>query len=410
MKLTDLNTDCLYIIFDQLDVNDLMNIVQINSEFQTIATDVFRRKYSNYEIDILGTKFDRYEDAYETVNSRRYIRVRDFQISSNIMKFFGKHIRKLAIRNLRGRVYTSSSNWTMANRIINEYGSDTLTQLTLGAISKKLWPQFTMPFKNVEKLDIEIGDDTDGMKLNLLCPNLKKLRLRLTNEANYDFIDCKLPQLDHLEIIFHRSNIWNQREQIIGLIQKNPQIRGVIAQFVATPEFNEVISEYLPNLENLTIGFSDHLSKPLHFEYVKHCVLHTIRESSLRKFSFPHLESLKISYSLEELEKYNEFFRRHRNLNQLIIGRIYDTFDLNAITAELPNLESMILLTYPNIPTEHLINFIENHPKLMTFQFRVYKISETDKKRLHEKFERDWNIESTDDDANTFLFDKKKNV
>lgn len=52
IKLTDLNEDCLYLIFDHLEVDELMKMGETNSHFHTSISSVFRRKYSDYEIRI----------------------------------------------------------------------------------------------------------------------------------------------------------------------------------------------------------------------------------------------------------------------------------------------------------------------------------------------------------------------
>lgn len=235
-----------------MDLIDLLNLAQVNTEFANITSDVYRRLYSNYEIRIQKTDCEHFEEPCD-IKSPGYITLRDINVLANLMKYFGNHIRKLNIWNRPYSSYSREKDWIKVHRIINKYGSETLTHLQLRNVSKTLWPQFLVPFKNVEMLDIEILRDTDGMKLNQLCPKLKDLRINFFKEVNFDFIDCELPQLEHFEVKFY-AGIYHT-EQIIGLIKKNPQIRS-INTVPTNPEFVKLVSELLPQLENVSLQFS----------------------------------------------------------------------------------------------------------------------------------------------------------
>lgn len=79
-----------------------------------------------------------------------------------------------------------------------------------------------------------------------------------------------------------------------------------------------MVNELLPRLENITLRFNDQRNEPLHFENVKHCTLDSYYDTMITTLSFSHLESLEIrDPSIEIRFKYNEFFRRHRNLRRL---------------------------------------------------------------------------------------------
>lgn len=67
MKLTDLNEDCLFLIFDQYSVPDLINVAKINSKFAFVAAHIFRRKYSHYKLHIEKTKYFSNEIPFEDV-------------------------------------------------------------------------------------------------------------------------------------------------------------------------------------------------------------------------------------------------------------------------------------------------------------------------------------------------------
>lgn len=46
-NITDLNTDCMAIIFMHLGLNDLLNIADSSSKFYTAACMVYKRQYGN---------------------------------------------------------------------------------------------------------------------------------------------------------------------------------------------------------------------------------------------------------------------------------------------------------------------------------------------------------------------------
>lgn len=301
-------------------------MAQTNCELAHFASDVYRRKYSDYEILIDRIKCEHNESSYYIGKSNKQISIRDLNDLSNIMQYFGNHIQKMKVYYPRIILNGQINDWAMVNRLVNAYGSKSLTQLKWSYISKEIWHQFTVPFKNVETLELQILVDTDGMKLSQLFTNLKKLRIRLMNKANYDIIDCALPHLEHLDIFFRSSfytstNVLNCKEQIIGLIKKNSQIRSInVAN--TTQEFNKVIEEHLPGVERLTFTYGPN-DEPLHFENVMDLVLYKRYQSSLRNLSFPHLKSLETSFFTEELEIFIEFFQRHGNLRRLLFQRIW---------------------------------------------------------------------------------------
>lgn len=45
--ITNLNTDCMEIIFEHLELNELINIADSNKRFYSAACQVYRRKFRN---------------------------------------------------------------------------------------------------------------------------------------------------------------------------------------------------------------------------------------------------------------------------------------------------------------------------------------------------------------------------
>lgn len=46
-KITNLNTDCMEIIFGHLEIDDLLNVADSSKQFHTAVCQVYKRKYLN---------------------------------------------------------------------------------------------------------------------------------------------------------------------------------------------------------------------------------------------------------------------------------------------------------------------------------------------------------------------------
>lgn len=97
MEFTDLNEDCVHLVFERLELADLINTAQINPTFANIASGIFRRNFSNFEFIIEKTKPEQDEKAFNVKSIQNIVKIRDFDVFSNIMKYFGSQIRNIAI-------------------------------------------------------------------------------------------------------------------------------------------------------------------------------------------------------------------------------------------------------------------------------------------------------------------------
>lgn len=153
-KITNLNEDCQFLIYEHLYVKDLMNLAQATHGFINAVLNVYRLKYSDYKIRMETTKRQWKSNPFLVEKRTKQIDIYELDVFAKIMKYFGNQIRKLVIRNQARCHYVTASEWAEVNRIANEYGSDSLTQFDLGEISKELWPHFRMPFRKVKALRI----------------------------------------------------------------------------------------------------------------------------------------------------------------------------------------------------------------------------------------------------------------
>lgn len=106
----------MYITFDQLELTDLLNTAQVNSDCARVASNIFRRKYSNYVIEILEMQHKK----LTVYSAHHLIAIQDFDLAFDVMKYFGRHIRKLNIRNNDQHIYPPGKGWTEVVRFVNE--------------------------------------------------------------------------------------------------------------------------------------------------------------------------------------------------------------------------------------------------------------------------------------------------
>lgn len=403
MMFTDLNLDCLYLIFDRLDLVELVNMASITPQYASIAASVFRQKYSDHQLAIRCNKPEMLYQKIPYGISDGSINIYDLKLYQNILKYFGNNLRKINISN--GLVL--ENDLEIANRLTNEYCSKTVRELNLNFLSKNELHQYTTPFSGVEKLICTISSDINGTwTLNQLFPNLQQLEVLLTSDMNISFIDNQLPHLKQLKLGISADS-FERKQQIEGMIRKNPQIRS-IEIIGLNIGLVKVISEVIPNIENLTIpNVGIHNMNSIQFGSVKNFALYSNDFSSLEKLSFPHLETLKIFPPFHS-ENLIAFFKRHQHLKRLHLMLCPQTsrVNLEELTADLPNLVELVVQNH-DISSQTIIRFIESHDNLMKFQFSKHQIENEVEQTLRRRFEMDWNIRESNSSEEALLFERK---
>lgn len=122
---TDLNLDCLYLIFDRMDLVELVNMVSITSQYASIAASVFRQKYLDHQLAIRCNKTEMLYQKIPYGISDVSINIYDLELYQNILKYFGENLRKINISN--GHVL--GNDLTIANQLTNKYCSESIREL-----------------------------------------------------------------------------------------------------------------------------------------------------------------------------------------------------------------------------------------------------------------------------------------
>lgn len=217
-KFLDLNDDVLLEIFGFVNWSDLLNLLKVHRRFVSLIEGPSRTNDPNYE-SLIGNQGVQFyvDDEKKEIRERREINI-----------FFNHWIRgtrKLAIDNRK----LDAASSAMINTLANQRGANILTHLDLGDIQTNTLAQFTVPFVAVEELTLYIHNNQAGANvqpLNVIFPNLKRLSMILNDECDYHYLNHAFPKLERLRLMVSVDRTMTNR-QLIGLIEKNPQIKDI---------------------------------------------------------------------------------------------------------------------------------------------------------------------------------------
>lgn len=407
-KFVDLNFDVLYLIIDQFELAELTIIAQSNA-YHSMASDIFRLKYHDYNIQFSDIGYRDPGNYHIHVNddgNGKCIAIVDHDFGVEILKLFGNVIKRVYIQNHSNNPLHS----TNINRMVNQVGSESITHLDLSYIKRDTLQQFAKPFNDVEELHLtnsQLELTYPIIPFNRLFPNLKRAEFRLNTNLEYKFIDCNLPNLVELEMYSgHQTEFQCER-----LIRKNPQIRKLKVWSFAN-DYARTINELLPELESLTLGNFYTENGMIHFKNVKHFWSAQSRSQTIDRLSFARLESLRMNYNGNDFNVWQNFFRNHnQTVTKLHLSKSQDPIDMHMVDfliAELPHLVKLTLINFYGIDTQIAARIFQNHPKLMRFEFaRFY--TDSDINSFHDRFGNEWDIQVINKLKTTYLTMDRKN-
>lgn len=381
----ELNGDVLFLIFEQFDFMEILNLVEAIPMISPIGAEIFRKRKYEVEIDFGHSDYPRSTKLYNRLIFS------NTSIISNTLKGLGRGIQRLKIQNWRSKPVSSN-----INGLINQYTSDSLAFLQIFNIDENSFVNFTLPFSELDELEIVFpnlkGVVNLTMPLNQLFPKLRRLFMDLHDDAK--FIDCKFSKLEHVAIRFKNVQ-WNNWNNVRNFVKKNAQIKSAIFWRLPIGSLR-TINKYWPNLENLTINLTDIGNDAVQFKHMK--MLHLINGSahSLNKLSFASLESLRMEYSPAFSNEWNEFIEKHNNLTHLhaeLRMKAHET-DLVELTTKLPNLIEMKITCSVDLQIQSIERILQTHDKLMKFRIKQELSLSPDNEIFQHSFGNEWHIES----------------
>lgn len=392
-QFTDLNDDVLYLIMENLELEDLISTIEAIPSFSDILEVVVRRKYLGYDLKIYLWYG---QNRFYLNKVEKYIQIYDLQPILTTLKLFGNNFQSITLD------YTtvSSVDLRIIVETIYKYCSKSMKSLVLKDVTEHLLNQLVQPLE-VEELNCTIHfaswyqkqiPDNSFKPWNQVFPKLQRLNLELKHIL--DFIDCEFPKLEHLGLNTERFN-GNNTDVVESMIQKNPQIKSVtLGRF---QPFGKFIASQLQNLEILRIGSLGFLNESITFENVKNFVVNRCDIQNINYLTFPQLESLKLLYFTDQINEILPFFKRHLHVNHLDLSLHTDfrTIPLVDMTVDFPNLIDVTIRRNNYLGTNNITEFIEQHEKLQRFRFTTLRGSFTEDVKVEsflEKFGNEWEI------------------
>lgn len=363
----------------------------------SVAASVFRQKYRDYET-IISDRMNYIEKEFEIDDNSKRIIIRTFAISLKFIKHFGYVVRQIKIQNQ----FFNQEKAATVNQCINQHGSDSLVHLDLNHIKDDTFEQYSIPFKNVESLSFIIDpsyfhEANPGiLNLNEIFPKLRHLNLFVTENIDLKFLQYEFPQLIDLKLkVFFF--VRNGTDHVAKFLEKNQQIRSITLLY-HQDDYVRVISEKLPNIENVTFQGFDAGNETLCFENVKNLNMDTEFPKLVDKLLLPQLESLEIYYSWKPKE-WITFLKNHTNLKRLHLKGypLHKPVKLGEFIAALGDLiELTVEYEYEfEINAAKIRNIVESHEKLTKLHFYTSDVKLTDHvlNEIQRNFENDWLIQ-----------------
>lgn len=209
-------------------------------------------------------------------------------IISDTLSLFGHSITKLHffIDNLKPDVIETISTH------INQYASESLTEVVLINIKKNPLGHWTNLFEHVHSLRLLGMERTEDIKIHHIFPNLNRLEIKHNNPINL----TELLEHDFRELTqFTYTGHLDQEQNLRNFIELNGQLRDVDIRSPFESPFLEFLSQMLPALNSLAIVLPQKIDGFFRFKNLQHFALTTRFAKDFNgnfPFKFGRLESL----------------------------------------------------------------------------------------------------------------------
>ncbi|XP_055302504.1 uncharacterized protein LOC129568533 [Sitodiplosis mosellana] len=342
LHLTDINDDCLEVIFKCLGWADLVNVADSDERFVGVAQSVYSRRYQSKAVSLNLNAID-----FKAAHDKK----------AHADPKIGKEIAEAFFRQF-GHLVSSVSFNSMAQYAINieksllKHCADSLTALELLLCRHINFETLNEPLEKVESLAITksfLGQKLS--KLNIWFPNLVSLRLVQVELQQPKALEVNFAQLKQLVIYNEDQTI--PQATIGELLRFNPQLKTLILQCKLDVDFLQRIAECTSLVETLELWapndrFESFGEQKVSFEGVKKFKLNSWfhwGEFLLGvPFKFSKLDKLSLNGFNEFKGEMLNFIKQNQDVTELSLLPILDdwddlTFDdLESIVVSLPKL------------------------------------------------------------------------
>lgn len=400
-EFMDLSIDCKLLIFEELDVENLLKMARLNSHLKSLAIYVFQRKFASKKV-IIGS-----DALFEgIIVGRSHISI-DYSFSLKFLATFGHLIKSFEILNSQ----IPPEHLVSFGMLVNEHCSDTLVEFTMEGEMYVL-DGMKKPFESIVNVTFESNENIShncSVKLNELFPKVQRLNLNLYLGQRKNF-DCHFPHLHDVHIGYATC-----RDDYVQFLTKNPQIRKLSSSYIHL-EFLQDIKTLLPQLKSL--GFEmKHFQltegPKVQFENVKEVLIHAKSEDStaVEKLSetmeFENLERLSFSFTDKQFgadvvnkidDKWIDFIGNHKKLKKLnIIRGCIDEAAILKLSSMLNRLiETQIICEEISMRT--VSKFIENNTDLIRITLIIVNDGTNSRfEEFNKEFSDEWKINYQND-------------
>lgn len=214
-KITDVNTDCLELIFNHLEFCDLLNVANANKQFTSAAGYAFSKNYRMFTIIDITLSSQKYSIS-------NFLVLMDRTYALKMLRCFGRWIPKLMISYM----HINKPYAIELHRYLFKYCSETLNEIHFTEIKKCSLISFQYSFPKVQKVTFEMGKlKTNRFQLNEWFPKLCHLTLRFMREI----VDPKLFEVNcpHLESLFIIGDCCDEQDGfkesiVLNILRLNP--------------------------------------------------------------------------------------------------------------------------------------------------------------------------------------------
>lgn len=361
MKITDLNNDCLWNIFEYLDFSDLLNVASSNQRLNDVANIVYERKHRSKYLYFrnLCLSQDR------IIQIEKYsIKIGDLQTSLQFIRCFGYLISSIEFTFLKQK--NASKFDQRAIHDINEYCSDSLRFITIVNCPNGL-EHLKRPFSKVARLTLIEPHITVRNSLNRLFPKIEVMEL----ESHFDGDELSSSEC----CVENMALILRSCQQVLELKIKTNQ------PFMDSINFRNAIGSF-KNLKRLTFYVetlsTNSIENVVHLENVEVLTIYNTEYNFCNTidimeipFSFGQLKTLIIRYYHNLNAGFFNFIDKHSKIQNLIIDVLnLSDMDLSKIATSLPSLCS-ILFEKSTFSAERAIHFMSRFQHLNSFSFRL---------------------------------------
>lgn len=395
LKITDLNVNCLEVMFNHLDLSDLLNVADSNETLKRAAGMVFLRRYSGKKVWLhkphlsMNRKLHVYSEN---------ILIEDLRTCLQILRCFGDLIERLEITEDE-----VSSDWEFTEKFginqiihntimtyVNDFCAKSLKQFALVMVPKSALNQLKKPFVALETLQLfSCCLANDLMSLDELFPNVQHLSLNFNQVEDAMIIQEHWPHLKHFEVNIDRWNI--QQQHVEEMLRLNPKLQSLKISSGWDADVLKSVSKFLQFIELLEIGnhfggFVGFDGDIIHFTTLKRLKISLIATEPgplcTLPLSFQQLEELSLETNYELGDSFFEFLRQNPTIRKLEVPAL-DHQKRNSeverfeYSKEIANLTELYLNRF-TFNADTAIDFISECKLLKKFHFKVESPEEYD--------------------------------